>query len=89
MTEERAEQPKKRRSLILVILLGIVTEVRPVQSLNAYSPMLFTEFGMLIVCRFEQPANASFGMDCNVFGNEICFILEAQNVSLSIGGLEK
>jgi hypothetical protein len=43
---------------MLVMLLGIVTEVRPEQSLKASFPMLVTLFGMVTEVRPEHPQKA-------------------------------
>ena len=42
MTEVRLLQSKKAYSLMLVTLLGIVMEVKPLQSSKAQYPMLVT-----------------------------------------------
>ena len=39
---------------MLVTELGIVTEVRLVQPLNAHTPMLVTEFGIVTEVRLVQ-----------------------------------
>ena len=44
---------------MLVTLLGIVTLLRDLQSLNAYSPMLVTLLGIVTLVKNEQPENAS------------------------------
>ena len=43
---------------MLVTLLGIITLLRDLQSLNAYSPMLVTLLGIVTLVRDEQPSNA-------------------------------
>ena len=43
---------------MLVTLLGIVTEVRPVQPEKADAPILVTLLGMVMEVRSEQPKNA-------------------------------
>ena len=43
---------------MLVTELGMVMEVREMQSSNAHSPMLVTELGMVREVREEQPSNA-------------------------------
>ena len=43
---------------MLVTLLGIVTEVRPVQASKAYSPILVTLLGIVTEARLLQLAKA-------------------------------
>ena len=51
-----------------VILLGIVMEVRPEQSLNAYAPIEVTLSGMITELRLEQLSNACLPMDVTSSG---------------------
>ena len=44
--------------MMLVTLLGMVTEVRPLQPKNASSPMLVTLLGMVMEVRPLQPEKA-------------------------------
>ena len=53
-------QPLK--PLRYMTLLGMVTEVKPVQSLKALLPMEVTLFGMVIAVRPVQPMKASEGI---------------------------
>ena len=48
------EQPEKASSPMLVTLLGMVTEVRLLQSRKASEPMLVTLFGMVTEVRPRQ-----------------------------------
>ena len=41
-----------------ITLLGMVTEARPVQSLNVYSRIIDTLLGMVTEVRLEQPEKA-------------------------------
>ena len=51
----RLVQFRNVRSPMLVTLLGIVIEFRPVQKENVPSPMLVTLLGIVIVVRPVQP----------------------------------
>ena len=48
--------------------LGISTEVRPEQPVNAYCPMEVTELGISIEVRPEQPENAYCPMEVTELG---------------------
>ena len=43
---------------MLVILLGIMIDVKPLQLLNACEPIFVTVLGIAIVANFLQPSNA-------------------------------
>ena len=58
----REEQPANACSPMIIMELGMVTEVREEQPMNALSPMLVTEVGMVTEVREEQPPNASSPM---------------------------
>ena len=49
--------------------LGIVTEVRLVQLLNALVPILVTELGIVMEVRLEQFSNAAVLIDVTVTGS--------------------
>ena len=51
-------QPENKSALIVVIELERVTDVKPLQYINAPSPMLVTELGMVIDAKLEQLWNA-------------------------------
>ena len=51
-----------------VTLLGIVMDVRPLQSLNARLPIEVKSFGMAIEVRREHPENASSPIDVTLLG---------------------
>ena len=53
-------QPRKVSFSILVTLLGIVTEVKPLQPSNSFSSMRVTLSGMVMEVKLEQPLNADF-----------------------------
>ena len=55
-------QPPKAPYPIPVTLLGIVIQVRPEQSENAYSQMIVTLSPMTTLVRFSQPENANSPM---------------------------
>jgi hypothetical protein len=55
---------------MLVTLLGIITEVKPVQPLKADLPMLVTLFGIDIDIKPTQPRNASSCIDSIPIGIE-------------------
>ena len=53
---------------MLVTLLGMVTDVRPVQLWKANSPIYVTEFGMVMDVRLLQPEKAPFLIETTEFG---------------------
>ena len=47
----------------MVTELGIVTEVKPEQPLNACEPIVVTEFGIVIEVKLVHPWNAELHID--------------------------
>lgn len=64
----RLLQPEKASSSIVVMELGISTEVVPLQSLNADEPIVFTELGIRTEIRLLQRKNAYFSIVVTEFG---------------------
>ena len=65
---------------MLVTLLGMVIEVRPLHSSKAYFPILVTELGIAILVKPEHPENAPSLMDFTELGILISFrFLQSQN----------
>ena len=62
MITDFKDAPENAESPMLVTLLGIVTDVRPLQPENAPPPMLVTLLGIVIDVRPLQPLNASYAM---------------------------
>ena len=65
---KREKQPTNASSPMLVMLLGMVMDAKPLQPLNAKFPMFVTLFGMVMVVKLEQFMNAHPPMFVTLFG---------------------
>jgi hypothetical protein len=55
---ERPVQLLNAQTLIVFMLEGIVTEVKPLHELKAFQPILVTLEGMVMLVKPEQPEKA-------------------------------
>ena len=78
----RERHPSKACSLMLKIPVPNAIELKALQALKAYLPMLVTPFGMLMLVRFKQESKAKSPISVTVLGRVTLVLVAGHLITL-------